>query len=102
MIRKLVFVAACLLVAVPTHAGGFLADLMKNISPGLGAQLDEAHRQLGQPHDRVEAVEPDARAGINRSQTCVTPRGSCQLDSTLHGTTCFCSFDSDQVLGRMQ
>jgi hypothetical protein len=37
-------------------AGGFLSDVVNGITPGLGKQLDDIHRQIGNPLEHIQPL----------------------------------------------
>jgi hypothetical protein len=101
--RAIIFVIL-VITGYPANAGGFLADAMRQVGYGGSAhQLDESNRSLGKSIElptkgRVE----DSNNLTVQSKSCITSRGSCELDSSLKGTACFCNFGPDVVYGSSQ
>jgi hypothetical protein len=107
MLPKPVLVALCLLIAGPAHAGGFLADALRQsgtIDRSTAQALDSAHSKLGTAVDDLKSSNrPGQSRAVGESKTCVTPRGQCPLSSAgVHGTLCFCDIDAETVIGRAQ
>jgi hypothetical protein len=99
MHKVLLLSIAFLSVGGTSHAGGLIADVLRDIVPDGGAQLDEVNRDLGRALDSPgpnNSLPPNI---FNRSNICQTSSGSCQVESTLKGTTCFCKNGSDTVFG---
>ena len=57
-------------------AGGLLGDIIENACGGcgVGQQLDEVHKNVGQPLDHVGAAAAQAQ-GVPVSPYCLTPQG---------------------------
>jgi hypothetical protein len=103
MSPKPVYVAICLLIAVPAEAGGLLGDL--TYGAGVNRELGEAQKNVGAairaPNSSVQ--QSPVQQGPSSSKTCVTPQGLCGIsDPALNGSACFCNIDTKQVFGRVQ
>ena len=69
MSLKSVFFAAAIAVGLgvvavssSAHAGGFLGDIINQVAPGVGTQLDQLNHNLGNPVDHAGAAALDAWA----------------------------------------
>jgi hypothetical protein len=63
-------------VSTSASAGGVLGDIIEGVcgNCGLGRELDEIHRDLGQPLDHIGAAAASAY-GVPLSPYCLTARG---------------------------
>lgn len=115
----------CFLIIMPlstgTLAGGLLGDIMNSIAPGVGTELDSAHKSFKEPvpvykhleeggvdnlqsfdsikQNNAPTMTTDQSAYYNTpkrnvrySYVCITPYGSCPINSYgVRGSACFCS-----------
>jgi len=48
----------------PSSAGGLIGDLLNEVAPGLGTQLDDINKNLGNPIDHGVAPSPGLEQNI--------------------------------------
>jgi len=65
--RALVFVVLALVVSTSqTYAGGLIGDLINNVAPGVGTNLDNEHRRLKERNPGYKRIEEDGTEIVKR------------------------------------
>jgi hypothetical protein len=91
LFRMGIVVAFILCACNSVEAGGWLGDYVKGANPSAGEDLDTSQRDMNR-------AVPD----YQRSDTCYTASGSCDVEPALKNARCYCQFGSNVVFGTLQ